>query len=288
MKTRIGPESPLVDARWVEAQLDDSNTVLLDATMAPPGGTPAQNARTGYASRHLPGAIFFDIEDLSDHSTTLPHMLPSAAEFGRAMGAMGVSDQMTIVVYEQAPVFSAPRAWWMLRVFGACDVKILDGGLPAWEAAGLPTSAEPVMRPAADFAASLDLSAVRSLVELERILAAGGQVIDARSAARFDGTAPEPRPGLLPGHMPGSINVPFTELFANGRMKGSYALRSLFEQRGVDLASPITTTCGSGVTAAVLKLALEQAGADEVAVYDGSWAEYAQQPGAVIEMTPVS
>lgn len=277
------PRNPLVDPKWLESRLHDAGTVVLDATLPPTGVIPAPDMRAAYARCHIPGAVFFDIDVLSDPTMGLPHMLPKAAEFGRAMSEMGVGDAMTIVVYEQAPVFSAPRAWWMLRVFGAGDVRILDGGLPAWQAAGLPASAEPVSRPPATFRPELNFAAVRSFIEVEHILAAQGQIVDARSAGRFAGTAPEPRPGVSLGHMPGSFNVPSTEVFAEGRMKDPATLRVIFESRGIDLDRPITTSCGSGVTAAVLNLALQQAGAQQVTLYDGSWTEYAQQPGALIE-----
>lgn len=273
----------LVSVEWLRERLGEPELVVLDATLPPVGVVPPVDTRGAYLSGHIPGAVFFDIDELSDHATGLPHMLPPAEAFGQAMSAMGVGDGMRIVVYEQAPVFSAPRAWWMLRTLGAREVKVLDGGLPAWRAAGLPVETGEVKREPARFEARLDAAAVRSFAEMREILAEGGQVVDARSAGRFAGTAPEPRPGLSSGHMPGSLSVPFTEVFAEGRLKGAAALREVFEAKGVDLGRPVTTTCGSGVTAAVLKLALEQAGAEDVTLYDGSWAEYAQQPGAVIE-----
>lgn len=279
--------NPLVDSDWLANRLKAPNLVVVDASLPPVGITPAPDMRAAYAACHIPGAVFFDIDELSDLTSGLPHTLPKAAEFGRAMSEMGIGNEMTIVVYEQAPVYSAPRAWWMLRVFGARDVRILDGGLPAWRAAGLPVSSETVKRTPATFKAELDFSAVRSFIEVEHILATQGQIVDARAAGRFSGTAPEPRPGLSSGHMPGSFNVPYTEVFEEGRMKDPATLRALFVDRGIDLARPVTTSCGSGVTAAVLKVALERAGAQQVTLYDGSWAEYAQQPGAVIEKDEV-
>ena len=175
----------------------------------------------------------------------------------------------------------------MLRTFGVENVFILDGGLPAWLEAGLPTSAEAVARPPATFHATFDASAAKDYAQIRELIASDGlrdaQIVDARSAGRFDGTTPEPRPGLSSGHMPGSINIPYTELVSAGRLKDPDALRQLFAEKHVDLTQPITTTCGSGVTAAVLKLGLELAGAQQVTLYDGSWAEYAQQPDAIIE-----
>jgi thiosulfate/3-mercaptopyruvate sulfurtransferase len=209
-------------------------------------------------------------------------MLPSPEVFARSMSDLGVSSAAHLIVYEQQPVFSAPRAWWTLRTFGAERVSMLDGGLPAWIASGSPTESGPMNRPVAQFTASLDPVAVKDLAGIKDILAHHGQVVDARSAARFNGTAPEPRPGLRSGHMPGSVSLPFSELVQDGRLRPREELRSIFEQRGLDLDKPITTTCGSGVTAAVLALALELAGADDISLYDGSWAEYASQPDAEI------
>jgi thiosulfate/3-mercaptopyruvate sulfurtransferase len=245
---------------------------------------PPVDTRGRYLQGHIPGAVFFDIDELSDHSTSLPHMLPTEDEFSRSMSEMGVGDGMTIVVYEQAGVFSSARAWWMLRTFGAKEVYVLDGGLTAWTEAGLPVEPGEVRREAASFTAKLDRDAVKDFAAVQGMIAAGGaQILDARSAGRFAGTAPEPRPGISSGHMPGSISVPFTELTADCRMKEAEGLREVFAAKGVRLDEPVTTTCGSGVTAAVIALGLEIAGAKKVSLYDGSWVEYAQRPEAVIE-----
>jgi thiosulfate/3-mercaptopyruvate sulfurtransferase len=275
--------SILVEPAWLAERLRDPHTVVLDATLPPVGVVPAVDTRARYLAQHIPGAVFFDIDELSDHSTSLPHMLPTAEEFSRKMAALGVGDGMCLVVYEQAGVFSAPRAWWTLRVFGARDVHILNGGLAAWQAAGLSTESGAVSRPPASFAATLKVDAVRDFTQLQQLLGEGAQVLDARSAGRFAGTLPEPRPGLSSGHMPGSVSLPFTELVEEGRLKDADGLRAVFRGKGVDLDRPVTTTCGSGVTAAVLALGLELAGAREVSLYDGSWAEYASRPEAVIE-----
>jgi thiosulfate/3-mercaptopyruvate sulfurtransferase len=280
--------SPLVSARWLAARLQDAYTVVLDATLPPAGVTPPLGTRARYFERHIPGAVFFDIDELSDHNTSLPHMLPSAEVFARSMDALGVSDRMTIVVYEQAGVFSAPRAWWTLRTFGADSVYLLDGGLHAWEEAGLPLESGPVHRKPATFRATLDASAVKHFAEIQQLIAESGgataqmQIIDGRPAGRYSGTAPEPRAGLPSGHMPGAISVPFTELVEHARLKSADQLRAFFSERHIDLERPVTTTCGSGVTAAVVLLALETAGARQVTLYDGSWAEYAQRPEAAI------
>jgi thiosulfate/3-mercaptopyruvate sulfurtransferase len=275
--------NPFVIPSWLAGRLDDPGTVILDATLPPVGVTPPVDTHSRYLATHIPGAIFFDIEELSDHSTALPHMMPTAEEFSRKMSALGVGDGMAIVIYEQEGVFSAPRAWWMLRSFGAREVYLLDGGLRAWVDAGLPVEAGPVQRAPAAFRASLNAKAVKNFAQVQAMIATRGQILDARSAGRFSGASPEPRPGLSSGHMPGAISLPFTELVEGGRMKDAAELGQIFVAKGVDLTAPVTTTCGSGVTAAVLALGLALAGAEQVGLYDGSWAEYAQQPEAVIE-----
>lgn len=277
--------NPLVAPTWLAARLGDPHTVTLDATLPPVGVTPPVDTHTRYLARHIPGALFFDIEQLSDHSTSLPHMLPSAEAFSREMSALGVDDRMSICIYEQEGVFSAPRAWWMLRTFGAREVYILDGGLPAWIEAGLPTSSGPVRRAPANFHAVLDQDAVRDFHQIQQLIAGRGQILDARSAGRFTGALAEPRPGISSGHMPGARSIPFTELVEDGRLKPAEQLRQLFTAKGVEIQQPVTTTCGSGVTAAVVALGLEIAGAPRVSLYDGSWAEYAQHPEAIIEKT---
>lgn len=275
--------NPLVTPSWVASRLRDSSTVLLDATLPPVGVTPAADVRASYLARHLPGAVFFDIEELSDHTTPLPHMLPSAESFAREMSRLGISDDMTIIVYEQNDVFSAPRAWWTLRSFGARDAYLLDGGLRGWIDAGLPVESGPVQRPPATFHAELTPGAVKDFTQVQQMIDENAQILDARSAGRFNGTAPEPRPGIRSGHMPGAINVPYTELLDAGRMKPAQELTALFASKNIHLHEPITTSCGSGVTAAVIALALEICDASDVSLYDGSWAEYAQSPGVVIE-----
>ena len=278
--------SVLVDALWVAERL--ASVVLLDATLPPVGVVPKVDTRARYAEKHLPGAVFFDIEALSDTETTLPHMLPPPARFAQEMGNLGVPSAgsqnggKTLVVYEQAGVFSAPRAWWMLTVMGAADVRVLQGGLAAWEAAGLPTESGDVTLPPATFDAMLRSDAVAGLPELKAALQCGDQVVDARGAGRFTGSVPEPRAGLESGHMPGARNVPYIELVRDGALKPAEELASVFHQHGIDPQRPVMTTCGSGVTAAVLALGLELCGAKQVRLYDGSWAEYAAEPGAAI------
>ncbi len=275
--------SPLVEPAWLADRINDPNTVVLDATLPPVGVTPPVDTRGRYLARHIPGAIFFDIDEHSDHSTPLPHMLPTPEAFSHSMSAVGIGDDATIVIYEQEGVFSAPRAWWMLRTFGARNVHILNGGINAWVAAGLPTESGEAHRAPATFHAKLDPNAVKDFAQIQQLIAGHKQILDARSAGRFAGTAPEPRPGISSGHMPGSTSVPFTELVEEGRLKSPEKLRDLFAAKNVDLEQPITTSCGSGVTAAVVALTAEIAGAKQVTLYDGSWAEYAQRPEAIIE-----
>jgi thiosulfate/3-mercaptopyruvate sulfurtransferase len=275
--------NPLVTPAWLAGRLADRSTVVVDASLPPVGVTPTVDTRARYLAEHIPGAVFFDIDELSDHRTTLPHMLPSPEEFAQSMSALGIGEGHTIVVYEQEGVFSAPRTWWMLRTFGAQHVHALDGGLRAWIAGGYPTEAGPVQPAPARFHATFDRNAVRDFAQMQQMIAERAQILDARSAARFNGAAPEPRPGISSGHMPGAINIPFTELVEDGRIKSAMKLEELFAAKGVDMNQPVTTSCGSGVTAAVLVLGLTVAGAAQVSLYDGSWAEYAQRPEAVIE-----
>lgn len=281
--------NPLVTPAWLAAQIHDpaivAKLVILDATLPPVGVTPPVDTLARYLSAHIRGARFFDIDAISDHATTLPHMLPTPEAFSASMSALGVSDDSVIVVYEQEGVFSAPRAWWMLRTFGATNVRILDGGLRAWVEADNPTESGPAAAPQrpSTFNAKLDQEAVISYDQLQQQLAAHQQVVDARSAGRFSGLAPEPRAGLSSGHMPGAISLPFTELVEQGRLKSPAQLGEIFAEKGIDTRQPITTTCGSGVTAAVLSLALEILDAPKVALYDGSWSEYAQHPDSIIE-----
>jgi thiosulfate/3-mercaptopyruvate sulfurtransferase len=274
---------PLVTPAWLADRLDEPNVVIVDATLPPVGAGSSLDPHAQYLAAHIPGAVFFDIDELSDHATTLPHMLPEPGAFSRSMSALGISDSMTIVVYEQAAVFSAPRAWWMLRTFGAQNVYLLDGGLQAWLTAGFATQSGNVLRPPATFSARLDRAAVKSFAQVQHKIAEHEQILDARSAGRFSGALPEPRPQIPSGHMPGAINIPFTELLAANHLKSAKELRQFFTERSINLDQPITTTCGSGVTAAILSLALELAGATDVSLYDGSWSEYAQRPDAAVE-----
>jgi thiosulfate/3-mercaptopyruvate sulfurtransferase len=277
--------SPLVSTSWLAGRLDDPGVVILDATLPAVGVTPPVDTRARYVAQHIPGAIFFDIEELSDRSNPLPHMLPPPDVFSRSLSALGIGDEMDTIIYEQEGVFSGPRAWWMLKTVGAQNVYLLDGGLRAWIEAGLPTDSGDVHRAPASFHATLDQDAVKDFSQMQQMIVAHGQILDARSAGRFAGVLPEPRPGISSGHMPGATSIPFTELVEEGRLKPAEELRRIFATKGVDMKEPITTTCGSGVTAAVIALGLEVAGAKQVSLYDGSWAEYGAHPEAVIEKT---
>ena len=275
--------NPLVTTAWLAGRLREPDVVILDATLPPVGVTPPADTRARYTAKHIPGAIFFDIEELSDRASSLPHMLPPPDVLSRSLSALGIGDHMDIIVYEQEGVFSAPRAWWMLNTCGAQHVYLLDGGLCAWSEAGLPTDSGFVVRGPAVFHAKRNQNAVKDFLQMQQMIVAHGQILDARSPARFAGSAPEPRPGLSSGHMPGATSLPFTELVEDGRLKSAKELREIFTAKGVDREQPIITTCGSGVTAAVIALGLEIAGATQVSLYDGSWAEYATRPEAVIE-----
>lgn len=248
---------------------------------------PAQKRDPGaeFVERRIPGAVHFDIDAVADTSTDLPHMLPTAEVFAAAVGAMGIAEDDPIVIYDGAGLLSAPRAWWTFRLFGAKNVKILDGGLPAWIAEGRPLeSGVPAAPRPAVFHARLEAARVASLHDVVAVLAEGtATVVDARPADRFLGVVPEPRPGLRSGHMPGALNVPAVNIVENGRLTDDDGLREAFE--AVDLDKPIVTTCGSGVTASILWLALEvlDVPRGRLALYDGSWTEWASTPGAVIE-----
>ncbi len=247
---------------------------------------PAQNrlGRPEFDAAHIPGAVFFDQDEIVDPASHLPHTLPSPDVFAAAVGDLGVSETDTIVVYDGVGLFTAPRVWWLLRTFGAKDVRVLDGGFPAWQEAGLPVETGAASPEAVSFAASFDRSAVASLDEVKAAVMNGRlQIADARPAARFTGEAPEPRAGVRAGHMPGAFNLPFMALSENGRLKSEAALRAVFAEAGLDPEAPVVTSCGSGVTAAVLNLALESLGNRQCALYDGSWTEWGSAADTSVE-----
>ena len=267
------PRENFVSTDWLAARLDDADLAVLDASWHLP--TTGRSGAAEFVAQHIPGAVFFDIDAIADASSGLPHMLPDAAKFAEAMGALGLGDGMRFVVYDAHGLFSAARAWWMLRAFGVEAVFILDGGLPKWIHEGRPLESGEARRAPRRFTPRLDASFVASLDDVRKALADGAaQVVDARPADRFEGRAPEPRPGLRSGHMPGSRNLPFVDILDGGRLKNAEALRGAFAAHGVDLEKPVIATCGSGVSAAMLALATEEAGGRVAGLYDGSWAEW--------------
>jgi thiosulfate/3-mercaptopyruvate sulfurtransferase len=271
--------SNLVSTEWLAAHLNEVRVVDASWYMPDEKREPAKEFLAG----HIPGAVFFDIDGISDHATDLPHMMPVAGEFSKAVGALGIGDGETVVVYDGSGIFSAPRVWWALKAMGHDDVKVLDGGFPKWKREGRAAqtgAASPttkfytaIPRPAItrDFAAVMDIVKNNT-----------AQMVDARSAARFTAQEPEPRPGVRGGHMPGALNVHYRKLIAeDGTMKPPEQLRAAFD--AVDLGRPIVTTCGSGLTAAVLMLALADIGVREAALYDGSWTEWGSRTEAPVE-----
>ena len=269
--------SYLVSTEWLITHLNDDNLFIFDATFVLP--TMERDAAAEFEQTHIPGAQFFDINAIADTSSDLPHMVPSAADFSHMMQGLGLSGHHKVVIYDNSPFLSAARAWWLLRLFGKADVFVLNGGLPAYVKAGGPIThgaAQP--RETGDFTAAPALAQLILFDELRRQIEAGDdlQILDARPTPRFHGHAAEPRPGLRAGHMPGAMNVPVTALLnkQTGTLKELSELRAEFEQAGLDFAKPAITSCGSGVTAAGLTLALAELGKDDIALYDGSWAEW--------------
>jgi thiosulfate/3-mercaptopyruvate sulfurtransferase len=267
----------IVSAEWLKGELSKSDIRVVDATLFLPDH--GRNARAEFEAAHIPGAVFLDLEDVADLSSGLPHMLPPPEKFASRAQAMGLGDGSRIIVYDNSPLKSAARAWFMFRLFGAHQVAVLDGGLEAWKAAGGPLeSGKPVVRHR-HFTVWADMSPVRTLADMRENLKTGAaQVVDARPAGRFAGDEPEPRPGVRPGHMPGARNLPHLNLYReDGRLKDAEGLKAAFAAAGVDPMKPLIATCGSGVTAASIVLAATLLGAKDAALYDGSWAEWGAQ-----------
>jgi thiosulfate/3-mercaptopyruvate sulfurtransferase len=255
------------------AQLGDPNLGVIDASWHLP--QTARQGDTEFRQGHIPGSVFFNIDVIADTSSGLPHMLPDATLFAEAMTALGLGDGMRFVVYDSLGLFAAARVWWTLRAYGVREVAILEGGLPKWLHEGRPIEAGYPRAIPRTFTPRPEPGVVASIDDVRRALASGGaQVVDARPADRFAGIAPEPRPGLKSGHMPGALNVPFVEIVEHGRLKDGAALSTLLAGHRVDLSRPVITTCGSGVSAAILALAVEEAGGTFAGLYDGSWAEW--------------
>ena len=276
----------LVSTGWLAAHLDDPDLRVLDASWYLPA--MERDARAEYDAAHIPGARFFDIDEISDHRSELPHMAPPVEKFISRMRAMGVGDGHQVVVYDGMGMFSAPRVWWLFRLMGKLDVAVLDGGLPKWQAEGHPVEdMAPVLRDR-----HITVHRQAHLVhDVSQVAAASklgeAQIVDARPPERFRGDTPEPRPGLRAGHIPGASNLPFMQLLnPDGTLKDLDGLRASFEGAGVDLTRPVITSCGSGITAAVLSLALERLGHRKHALYDGSWAEWGMYPDLKVDTGP--
>jgi thiosulfate/3-mercaptopyruvate sulfurtransferase len=280
-------DDPLVSTDWLAAHLDDPKVKVIDATFKLPGVLPLPV--DDYFAAHIPGAAFFDVDAVSDHNNPLPHMYPDAAQYARDVAALGISTGDTVVAYDSGSWVAAPRAWWMFLSFGYPNVKVLNGGLKKWVGEGRATQSGKVMPKPGQFTARLDPSYIRSRQQIQaNIETRAEQLVDARPRGRFEGTAPEPRPESRSGHIPGSRNVPYAELFdaTTGVMKSLDELRKAFAGGGVDLAKPIVTTCGSGVSALVLTLALYRLGARSTALYDGSWSEWGLRAGPPLATGP--
>lgn len=274
---------PTVTTEWLAKHLDEPDVRVVDGTWHMPQAK--RDARAEFEAAHIPGAVFFDIDAIADRATSLPHMLPSAAQFAASVGELGISNGHRIVVYDVRGVVSAARVWWTFRAFGHDDVAVLDGGLRKWRAEGRPVESGGAAPARVAFTARLrpelvrDVEAMRANVARRTV-----QVLDARSAGRFAGTEPEPRAGLRGGHIPGSLSLPYETLYRpDGTLKPPHELREAVTAAGVDLDRPVVTTCGSGVTASVLALALYLIGRRDVAVYDGSWSEWGSRSDTPVE-----
>ena len=280
------PEA-LVSTEWLAEHLADPHVRVLDSSFKQPGVTPT--AREDYDSGHITGAVFFDIDDVAEPGTSLPHMIPSAESFAAKMAERGIGNEDKVVVYDANGLSSAGRAWWLLRLFGHANVALLDGGLPKWKAEGRPLETQAPAIPARKFTARLDPALVRDKASvLANVSSKREQVVDARAAGRFDGTAGETWPGRRRGHIPGSRNLPFDQMTdpKTKQLKSAEELQRLFQGAGVALDRPIVTSCGSGVTACALAFGLYLIGHERAAIYDGSWSEWGLPDGPPIETGP--
>lgn len=277
----------IVETDWLADHLSAPDLVVLDGSWHLP--TSGRDAKAEYLDGHIPGALFFDIDDLTDEKSPLPHMLPSTVKFASRMKKMGIGDGMRIVVYDTVGLFSAARVWWTFRAMGHQDVAVLNGGLRKWKAESRPLDdGLPIRRSERHYTPLLNAELIRDFDDMKALLAKpGAQIVDARPAGRFEGKDPEPRPGLRQGHIPGARNVPSqTILNADGTLKSRDELAVIFKAAGINYSGPVVTTCGSGVTASMLSLALAVLGQTNAAVYDGSWAEWGQDNGQPIATGP--
>ena len=276
----ITPRDPIVSTQWLADRLKEPDLRIVDAPFYMPGDPRTKQGE--FEKEHIPGAVLFDIDTIKDPTNPLPHMLSSPEAFAEGVGRLGIGAGDRIVIYDHVGLLSAGRVWWNFRVMGHDEVFVLDGGLPRWIAEGRPLAHGPVTSVARPFEARLRPELVCDIEQVKTALAAGKQVLDARARDRFQGTAPEPRPGLPSGHMPGAFNTPHGELIEAGALKSKADLEALFDAEGVDLAKPIIASCGSGVSAAIIALALARLGRWDAAVYDGSWTEWASRTDTAI------
>jgi thiosulfate/3-mercaptopyruvate sulfurtransferase len=266
----------LVSTEWLAARLGDPKLAVVDASWFMPKS--GRDADKEYLAAHIPGAVRFDMDKIADPDSDLPHTIAAPELFAAKVGELGISEDMTIFVYDSAGLFSAPRAWWNFRVMGAKDVHVLDGGFPKWEAEHRPTQSGAIKPKPKTFTPHADTGAVAYLDDIRSALDSGLQIVDARSAARFRGEEQEPRPGVEPGHMPGAKNVHYSSIISDGKLKDAEELTKIFRTAGVDPSAPMVTTCGSGVSAAILALAVDKMGHGVPRLYDGSWTEWGGNP----------